>query len=96
MKQTKRQRIEQLEAQLREKDRKIARLEDLLANDEIRFDNMQKTMESTPSDCKPGQYCSACSFAKLYVMRDRRLGGLKSVYLCNKGGSCENFVQKDL
>ena len=92
--QSKRKRIEQLEAQLREKDRKIDRLETLLATREAQFDSMQKAMDSTPSDCKPGQYCRACEFAKLYTMYDRGLHNLRSVYLCNKAGACENFIQK--
>lgn len=96
MKQTKRQRIEQLEAQIREKDRKITRLEDLLANHEMRFVNMQKTMDSTPSDCKPGEYCRACHFGKAYSMYDRQFCNTRTLYLCNKAGACENFVQKEV
>ena len=96
MKQTKRQRIEHLEAQIVKKDREIARLEDLLANHEIRFKKMEKTMESTPEDCKPGEYCRACHFGKAYTMYDRHFRNIRSVYLCGKGGSCDHFVQKEV
>lgn len=96
MKQTKRQRIEQLEAQIAMKDREIARLEDLLAGHEIRFEKMEKTMKSTPEDCKPGEYCRACHFGEAYTMYDRHFHNIRSVYLCGKGGSCDHFVQKEV
>lgn len=94
--QSKQKRIEQLEAQLLVKDRKINRLETLLATREAQFDSMQKAMDSTPSDCKPGAYCRACQFAKVYTMYDRGLRNLRSVYLCNKAGSCQHFIQKEV
>lgn len=95
MKQSKRKRIEQLEAQLADKDGKISCLEDLVANYRYKIEDMQKTIESTPEDCVPGEYCRACSFAKMYAVRNTCLE-LEYVYFCGKAGSCRNFVQGDV
>lgn len=92
---TKRQRIEQLEAQLRDKDRKIASLEDQINRYQINFELMQTLCDSTPDDCTPGEYCKACDFAKVYYFYSRYNMKLEPVYLCNKAGSCKHFIQKE-
>lgn len=92
---TKRKRIEQLEAQLADKDRKIHRLEDTLARNETKLKSIQNTLDSTPEDCKLGGYCKACSFSKAYFVFNHRTDDFDVIYLCNKAGSCQNFVQKE-
>ena len=91
---SKKKRIEQLEAQIREKDRKIHRLEDLIANHEMKFEAIQRSLDSTPEDCKPGEYCKGCSFRKAYRIFNRRTDVFDTMYVCNKAGSCPNFVQQ--
>ena len=90
---SKKARIKQLESQLDDKDWKIHRLEGQVAYYQYKFEEMQKTSESTPKDCKPGEYCEACSFAKSYHVRNRH-GDLETYYFCGKDDACENFVQK--
>jgi hypothetical protein len=90
-----RKKIEQLEAQLADKDRKIHRLEDLLARNEKKLELIQNTLDSTPADCKPSEYCKVCSFSKAYMVFNRHTDDFDVMYLCNKAGSCQNFVQKE-
>ena len=92
---SKKKEIQRLNAVIRENERKIKRLESLLESAEKRFECMEKRIKSTPEDCVIGEYCRACSFAKAYSMYNRHVGELELVYLCNKAGSCENFVQKE-
>lgn len=94
--QSKRKRIEQLEAQLLVKDIKINRLEDIISKHEKRFEDMQNMLNSTPEDCRIGEYCKACSFSKAYYIHNRRHDEYEVVYLCNKAGSCKDFVQKEV
>ena len=94
MKQSKQNEIESLEAQIREKDRKISHLEAQVANYRMKFEDMQKASESIPVDCTPGEYCKACAFSKSYFFRDR-CGDLEKVHFCGKAGTCKNFVQRE-
>ena len=85
----------ELEAIVAEKDREIGRLRCRLDYYEAKFEEIQKAVDATPDDCKPGEYCKACAFSKVYVIRDFYGGNcLVPTYLCNKAGSCEKFVQK--
>ena len=92
---SKKEKISQLEAQLREKDRKIAKLEDQLNSYTIKFELMQTLADSKPDDCKPGKYCKSCGFSKAYNFRSRYTGDLEIVYLCDKAGGCQHFVEKE-
>lgn len=92
--QSKRARIEQLEAELRDKDRKIANLEDRIASYALKFEAMQKVANSIPEGCEPGEYCRACEFSAAYHMYVPETRQIERVHLCNKAGSCKNFVQR--
>lgn len=92
---SKKERISQLEAQLREKDCKIHTLEDQLGNYQVKFELMQTLADSKPDDCKPGEYCKVCSFSKIYTFRSRYERHPELVYLCNKAGGCQHFVEKE-
>ena len=92
--QSKRARIEQLEAELREKNRKITILEDQIAAYAHKFEAMQKVANSIPEGCEPGEYCRACEFSAVYHMYDPNTRQIEWVHLCNKAGSCKNFVQR--
>lgn len=87
--------IEQLKAQLEEKDRKIHRLEDQVANYQMKLEDIQKAVETTPVDCTPGEYCKACVFSDSYFFRNRNLD-LEKVHFCAKLRSCQNFVQREV
>ena len=94
--QSKKARIEQLEAQLREKDRKIGHLEDDIACYTHKFEAMQNMANSIPEGCEPGEYCRACEFSAAYHMYMPETRHVEWAYLCNKAGSCKNFVQRKM
>lgn len=93
--QSKNERIKQLEAQLSDKERKIANLEDQIAAYDIKFEDMRKMLACKPEDCVIGEYCQACSFSKHYFIRNTRTGDFEQVWLCNKAGSYVHFVQRE-
>ena len=95
MKQTKRRRIKELEAELEKKDRKIRNLEDQVTCYQMKFEAIEETLKTTPKDCKWGEYCRGCSFGCSYFYRDR-FGDLRQIYLCSKQNSCQNFIQKEV
>lgn len=55
--------------------------------------------ESTPENCTKGPWCKACEFVRTFHYFDY-LNPLRHktdiVYVCGKGNSCVNFVQKEL
>ena len=90
--------------------KKIAKLEEELANMRSKYtsacrerdDANKKLLDLTavrdtiPDDCVPGKYCGACEFSKEYSIGSMYSFGIETVYICNKGESCKNFVQKDV
>ena len=101
---TKSARIKELESIIEIKDRSIAHHEKLLKDLENKFADVEHELNeiaqvksATPSDCTPGEWCSACKFSEEYFLRDHFTGyGNRIVHLCNKAGSCVNFVQKEI
>lgn len=83
--------IRKLEDVLITKDMTIKALEDQNKEFHITLNKMRESIESTPPDCKPGRYCSACEFGETYDL-PRYLG---LAYLCGKNGTCPNFVKKE-
>ena len=69
-------------------------LEDLVANHEYKIEHMTKLNDSTPSDCKRGEWCAACALSRVVYIRCRYSGDLEPIYLCGKGEACANFVEK--
>jgi hypothetical protein len=63
------------------------------------LDEILHVKDSIPEDCVPGSYCAACEFSKKYyfdIKRYSSVANFKEGYLCNKGKSCKNFVQKEI
>lgn len=86
-----RQQIRKLEDVLITKDMTIKALEDQNKEFHITLNKMRESIESTPPDCKPGRYCSACDFGEDFEL-PRYMG---RTYLCGKNGTCPNFVKKE-
>lgn len=79
-------------------ERKNHNLIDENAELKMKFDEMSKLQESIPTDCVRGPWCKACEFVKTYHYVDHYgLGRFNTVtaYVCGKGNSCTNFVQKE-
>ena len=88
-----RKNVRELEEELRDKDRQIRDLRDQVALYQNKVECIEKTLKNTPEDCKPGEYCKACAFSKVYMVKDPYTGW-HEMYLCNKNGACKNFVQR--
>lgn len=61
------------------------------------LDNITKMKDSTPEDCKRGEWCKACEFSRIYFSRVYHGGAVWRscpTYMCGKGESCKNFVQR--
>ena len=75
------------------------KLNDDLTDALTKLEGALAAKESIPCDCTPGSYCGACEFAKPidFYCRSRSYS-YPSVehygYICTKGESCSNFVQK--
>ena len=85
-------RVAELEKEVRELKDKNEKLEAHLSstNDHLSYILEQKA--STPDGCIPGEYCRACEFVKPYYHHDYYT--LIEGFLCGKGESCSNFIQK--
>lgn len=69
---------------------------------------IEKALDRTPDECRPGTWCAACEFGKEIVVpnKDRYTQCLssngrlqfygKSIYVCNRAMSCSNFIQKEV
>lgn len=92
-----RRRVEELEKELANAERKNKNLRTQLeyAEDELRGVLELKT--SIPEGCTPGEYCRACEFAKDYYYDSYVYGVHHTIIqgtLCGKGQACTNFIQK--
>ena len=93
-----RKRIEELEEKLydteRERDKYIAEATIL----EAKLREIGRLEETIPADCEKGPWCKACEFVKTFHYTEHygRYGGtsLETLYVCNKGNYCQNFVQR--
>lgn len=91
--------LKELEEELYIKNRELKKLADLIKERDREnhklLDQIQEITtlkDKKPEDCIPGSYCKACEFAKEYIYRR---GLYENVFhVCNKGGSCSEFVQK--
>jgi hypothetical protein len=91
--------VEELEMRLAKAQREADDLRTRNIHLQIDLDSANQTLEeilrvkdSIPEDCVPGSYCAACEFSKKYYFG----ANFKTGYLCNKGKSCKNFVQKEI
>lgn len=91
-------RILELEKELKKRDSQISKMDSCLKDYIRKFEMMQNISSNTPDDCKRGEWCKACEFANVYhvpslYMLDYELT-TTPIYICGKGESCKNFVQK--
>jgi len=86
----------QIEAELKAKDLKNSALRNELSEYIFKFREVQKTVDSTPSDCKLGGYCKSCEFSRTYNLYNYFEGKYEHVILCDKDGSCNNFVERKI
>lgn len=88
--------VEELERELEKAKRRIDGYRHDLSVAEDHIKHLTKIKESIPERCTPGDYCRACEFGKEYFYHSYNYGYETTItaYLCNKGNSCPNFVQK--
>lgn len=95
-----RKQITELEKKLHttelERDKYISKAAEM----EVTLEEVSKLEESIPEGCTKGPWCRACEFAKTIHYIEYRGGhgfdSLGTIYVCSKGKSCENFVQKEI
>ena len=78
--------IDFINNQLTDKDRKILDLE-------VKLKECKCLIDATPLDCKRGAWCQACEFAKKITVSHGYC--ISDIYLCGKAEACSNFVQKE-
>ena len=92
-----RERIRELEEKLHdaelERDKYIAKAAEL----DAKLQEIGRIKETIPTDCIKGPWCEACEFVRAFHY-NRFYGynnrSLQTIYVCNKGESCKNFVQR--
>ncbi len=93
-----RKRIKELERKLYAAERDRDRYSREAAELAVEFRAMGELKETVPEDCVRGPWCEACEFVKkYYYVHEYGLGmsNTKAGYMCSKGKSCNNFVQKE-
>lgn len=61
------------------------------------FIAMSELKETIPEDCVRGPWCEACEFVKTFHVSHYYgfvESDVRTAYVCGKGKSCNNFVQK--
>lgn len=61
------------------------------------FAGMETLEETVPKDCVRGPWCEACEFVKTFYVSHYygfAQSDVRKAYVCGKGQSCNNFVQK--
>lgn len=86
-------RILELERELKDRDTQINKMDSCLKDYIRAFEDMQTMLDNTPNDCVRGEWCKACEFVKKYDIPSLYTLGYTS-YICGKGESCPNFIQK--
>ena len=60
--------------------------------------SVQHLIDTTPVDCTPGKWCAGCEFSKSYHIPSSAMSGMFGsydiLYVCGKGETCKNFLQK--
>ena len=95
-----RKRVEELEKELEYTQKELDKYKDKLIYIKKQFEEVTELQETIPEGCTKGPWCKACEFAKeiTYVEHYHGIGFCSSItaYVCSKGKSCENFVQKEI
>ena len=88
--------------ELEEKVRTLQDQKDIIQANLMHTENTLKEVlalkDMIPDDCVKGSYCQACEFSKQYTAYRYDLYGpteISTGYICTKGQSCKNFVQKE-
>lgn len=90
--------VADLERKLADAEKDRDKYKKRVAEFEDRFEKMGELEESIPSDCVRGPWCKACEFVKTFHVLDYLGYGqstIRTAYVCGKGKSCNNFVQKE-
>lgn len=85
-----RKRVAKLEEKLRDSERLVDLYINKAAELTVELEKVAKLEETIPEDCVKGPWCKACEFVKTIQYVTNR------VYVCGKGASCRNFVQKNV
>ena len=80
------------------------RLRNCLTKAEADIESFISLRQDIPDDCTPGSYCKACEFVKTYhfnyyipaYLAEHRHDYRATGYICGKGSSCKNFIQKEI
>lgn len=92
-----RKKVAELEKKLAASEKNRNDLLCQVASYKKRFEELGEFEESIPEDCVRGPWCEACEFVKTFhVTRYYGFGHsqIETAYICGKGKSCNNFVQK--
>lgn len=87
-----RKKIEKLEQELVNKTMEINKLTYDLNTCRNRIKEITELQDKIPESCTPGSYCKSCEFARSYHIPNSL--SIRHYYVCNKSGSCSEFVQK--
>lgn len=96
-----RKKIRELEEKLARAQMESNKYRNMAAHLEYRLDGISRVSDNTPEDCKRGHWCAACEFGKVYHYLESYdfSMGIKTrnqIYVCGKGESCKNFIQKEI
>lgn len=92
-------RIEELVAENKNLKSRIEELVDKNENLESKIEKLNNDLDeitsdinTTPEDCKRGEWCEACEFAKFYSITNNYHYSTKCT--CGKAEVCKNFVER--
>ena len=93
-------RIAELEEKLRDSERSRDRYKVKASELAAKLEVVSKLEETIPEGCVKGPWCKACEFAKTIHFNEHygpsSYNTLVTMYVCSKGESCKNFVQKEI
>lgn len=94
-----RKRIKELDSELFETKRELERTDASYKALLAEFKELGRLKEFEPEGCKKGPWCKACEFVKEFTHYEHFMTGsvpIATGYVCGKGESCVNFVQKKI
>jgi hypothetical protein len=95
-----RKRVAKLEEKLRDSELQNSIYSTKVAELRAALEEASELEETIPEDCVKGPWCKACEFVKTIQYSEPcspyALEVTNGVYVCGKGASCRNFVQKNV
>lgn len=90
-------RVKELERELEKTKRERDDYRSVVEVLEAKFEEMGRLQESVPKDCEKGPWCESCTFVRTFHHRQysayfRSIE--ETAYICGKGASCPNYVQR--